>query len=78
MSIRVILVLSVFGLLIALRFKMYRTAHMEMNDLKGIEINYAAINLDEFWPFPETISKADPYVGELEQKLSTRNEEISL
>jgi hypothetical protein len=51
---------------------------MEMNDVKGVEINYSAINLDEFWPFPETISKADPYVGELEQKLSTRNEEISL
>ncbi|MEQ9008952.1 MAG: hypothetical protein RLP12_13775 [Ekhidna sp.] len=51
---------------------------MEMYEAKGIEVNYSVIDLDEFWPFPETISKADPYIGELEKKLAKNNEEISL
>ncbi|MEQ8906129.1 hypothetical protein [Ekhidna sp.] len=78
MNIRFILVLSIFGLLIASRFRLYRAAHMEMYEAKGIEVNYSVIDLDEFWPFPETISKADPYIGELEKKLAKNNEEISL
>lgn len=78
MHIRAILILSILGLLITTRFRVCRTVHTEMNKAKGIDVNFVGINMDELWPFPETISKADPYVGELELKLTSNQENISL
>lgn len=50
-----------------------RSPQHEMRKIKEVQVEKAKINLDEFWPFPQTISVADPYVLELENELTNLN-----
>ncbi|MEP1032711.1 hypothetical protein [Ekhidna sp.] len=47
-----------------------RSSREVMRQLTEAQIVEPELNLDEYWPFPETISDADPYLYELEKKLA--------
>ncbi len=58
-----ILLLSIGGV-VALR----KTNHKkEMANLESTEIQGSKVNMEEYWPFPKTLSATDPFVLELEQ-----------
>ena len=47
-----------------------RSAHAEMHQFKEAKHISPKVNLDEYWPFSETLSEVDPFVYELEIQLS--------
>ncbi|WP_436517287.1 hypothetical protein [Ekhidna sp. To15] len=46
-----------------------RSPQMEMKKIKEARIIAQKVDLNEYWPFPETLSEGDPFVIELEEKL---------
>ncbi|MEO9481873.1 MAG: hypothetical protein ABJG47_00415 [Ekhidna sp.] len=63
--------ISLVLLLAGAKARTNRTPQAEMNAIKGVKTNVSKVNLNECWPFPKTISEADPFVLELEKELMT-------
>lgn len=67
MNFNVFWITLILILIIGGKATMSRSPHMEMKKVKETKIFTSKVDLNEFWPFPKTLSEGDPYVIELER-----------
>lgn len=69
MNVKYFWLVPILSLLIGGKAYLSRSANQELEKIKASQVQTSKVNLDEYWPFPKAISRANPSLFEIEQQL---------